>query len=210
MEIYLLDKNEDMIKAWQKCFEGTGVKIVQSDFEDFMKNYDVECVVSPGNSFGLMTGGYDLAISNFFGEKLAKNVQKYIMDEFNGEQPVGTAFLIDILRTNKKLIHCPSMRLPEPIKDVMVIYFCMRESLKVAKKNKVESIVIPAFGCGCGKVDKYVCASLMRLAFDEMEKKTKKIDWIYANRLNTKIAEICDKIGQKWLFGSLFLFRMLF
>lgn len=42
-------------------------------FTDFMDTYDVECVVSPANSFGLMDGGYDLTITMWFGGGPMKN-----------------------------------------------------------------------------------------------------------------------------------------
>ena len=44
-----------------------------------METYDVECVVSPANSYGFMDGGYDLAITNYFGEALMEKVQRLII-----------------------------------------------------------------------------------------------------------------------------------
>jgi len=51
-------------------------------------------LVTAGNSFGLMTAGIDAAVVRFFGEPLMQRVQHRIMDEFFGEQPVGTAFVL--------------------------------------------------------------------------------------------------------------------
>ena len=64
----------------------------------------MECIVSPANSYGLMDGGYDLAITKYFGKELMKEVQEYIIKHFHGEQPVATSFCIDIPNTKKKLI----------------------------------------------------------------------------------------------------------
>ena len=44
-----------------------GVEVVHADFDSFMANYQVDCVVSPGNSHGVMAGGYDRALSEYFG-----------------------------------------------------------------------------------------------------------------------------------------------
>ena len=79
MKIYLLDKSREMVSAWKKYFENEDVEIVCEDFMLFMELYDVECVVSPANAYGLMDGGFDLAISNYFGNELQKKVQKVIL-----------------------------------------------------------------------------------------------------------------------------------
>ena len=186
MKIYLLDKNEKMVESWNRFFkDDPSVKVVNNDFESFMKNNDVECVVSPANSFGLMDGGYDLAISNYFGDDLQKKVQKYIIKNFNGEQPVGTAFMLKIPNTNKRLIHAPTMRNPGLIKDPLVVYFAMRETLRIAEKNKVESIVIPAFGALTGGVHRDTVAKYMNVAFKEYNNKPEKgMSWKYASRRN--------------------------
>lgn len=171
MKIYFLDKNVKVVKELKKCFKDCdNVEVVQSDFNDFMRIYDVECVVSSGNSFGVMTGGYDLAVVRFFGKDLMKTVQAYIKKNYNGQQPVGTAFCINILNSNKKLIHSPSMVIPSKIKDESVVYFCTLQTLSQAKSNNIKSVVIPAFGCGCGGVDFKIASKLMRKAFDDHNK----------------------------------------
>jgi O-acetyl-ADP-ribose deacetylase (regulator of RNase III) len=51
-------------------------------------------MVSPANSFGLMDGGIDAAITKYFGKELMQRVQARIMQEYCGEQPVGTAIMV--------------------------------------------------------------------------------------------------------------------
>ena len=63
-----------------------------------------------------------------------------------GEQPIGTSIMVPIPNTDKKLIHTPTMRLPSPIKEPLIIYQCMRTTMMMAVSNKIHSIVIPAFG----------------------------------------------------------------
>jgi O-acetyl-ADP-ribose deacetylase (regulator of RNase III) len=48
--------------------------------------------VNPANSFGMMDGGIDAAITAFFGIQLMERVQQRILDDFLGEQSVGTSF----------------------------------------------------------------------------------------------------------------------
>jgi len=51
-------------------------------------------MVSPANSFGLMDGGIDYYISEFFGWQLLPKVQQAVLDEWCGEQPVGTCMMV--------------------------------------------------------------------------------------------------------------------
>ncbi len=186
MKIYLLDNNEKMIYYWNKYFAGVkNVEIVKDDFENFVSTHDaVDCIVSPANSFGLMDGGYDLAITNHFGDALQAKVQDYIIKNFDGEQPVGTSFIVNIPDTNKTLIHTPTMRKPSMIKDPLVVYYATRETLRTAHKNNVKNIVVPAFGGGAGAVDAEIIAKFMKTAYDSVkEKPPTKISWDYAEKI---------------------------
>jgi len=181
MKIYLLDKSRRMVEAWKKYFESRPeVEIVNQDFMLFMKLYDVECVVSPANAYGLMDGGYDLAITNHFGVTLQQKVQQKIVEKYYGEQHVGTSLIVDIPNTNKKLIHTPTMRYPEQIRDDKIIYQCMRATLIEAINNNVKSIVIPAFGGCTGGVSCDRIAELMYKAYLQILYKPEKINWDYA------------------------------
>lgn len=48
------------------------VEIV-NDYFEWLPSFD--CLVSPANSFGMMDGGMDAAIINFFGSSLMERVQ---------------------------------------------------------------------------------------------------------------------------------------
>ena len=133
-----------------------------------IEHKDIECIVSPANSFGYMDGGYDKAITDYFGVGVEKEAQKFINSHLFGEQPVGTSIMVDIPNTNKKLIHTPTMRLPSTIKDELVIYQCMRSTLSCAIKGKVHSIVIPAFGGATGKVKPDIIAKYMKAGYDQI------------------------------------------
>lgn len=187
IEIYLLSNNVLMVKAWEKAFSGVeGVETVCSDFGVFMATRKVGCVVSPANAYGLMDGGYDRAITDWFGEKLQQDVRRYIMDNFYGEQPVGTSFITDTGKDGVKLIHTPTMRYPERIRDPLVIYTCMRTCLMCAMENDVESIVIPAFGALTGCVPVELVADMMKRAYDQLLNPPSYISWRYAKSVYIK------------------------
>ena len=111
-----------------------------------MDTMDVECIVSPANSYGLMDGGYDLAITEWFGEELMRKAQDYILKNYRGEQPLASSFIINTGVNGIKLIHTPSMRIPSVIMDPTIVYHCTRSALLTAMDNDVKSIVLPAFG----------------------------------------------------------------
>lgn len=200
MKIYLLDINKNMTDAWEKLFHPLkDIEIINEDFATFMDNHpNIEAVVSPANSFGLMDGGYDKAITDYFGKELMKDVQKSILLKWYGEQPVGTSITVPIY--NRKfttilgtkccvLIHTPSMRTPEVIKDSRIIYQCMRTTLIEAKIQEVKSIVIPAFGGLTGRVPCDEIAKMMFLAYKQISNRPCEINWWYAWHIANKLKE---------------------
>ena len=193
MKIYLLDINSHMTKAWEAYFKDIDdVEIVNTDFDNFMFDYTVDAVVSPANAFGLMDGGYDGAITRYFGKQLMKDVQYKIITEWYGEQPVGTSLSVPIkgkqVYYNDKikdmiLIHTPTMRTPSLIVDNKVIYQCMRTTLIEAIKNNVRNIVIPAFGGCSGGVGFSTIAKMMYLAYVQINNRPNNLNditWEYA------------------------------
>lgn len=186
MKIYIIEKDFNKFKYLQLYFHNEDVILINENFEKFVKNTKVQCVVSPANSFGIMDGGYDLALTKWYGNQLEERVQKYIIENYYGEQPVATSFIIDAGKDNQYLIHTPTMRTPEKIVDTRVIYQSMRTTLLIAKKNKIESILIPMFGGATGCVRPQVVAEMMYLGYCQIMKPSKKISWDTINDLKLK------------------------
>src|SRR5215469_7672042 len=92
-KLILVDPNGDLCAEWERQFDGLpNVEVVNNRFES-LEEFD--CIVSPANSFGLMDGGVDRAIISFFGIELMDRVQAMIVEDFFGEQPVGTSVLVE-------------------------------------------------------------------------------------------------------------------
>lgn len=182
IKIYLLDYNQKMTSAWNNSFRGIeNVEVINTTFEDFVASNQVEVIVSPANAYGLMDGGYDLAISKVFGYGLQLKVQKAIIEKFNGEQP--TAIVLNIsINEFQQLYHIPSMRIPQKITDYGIIYQCTRAVLMEAINNNVKNIVIPAFGGECGMVPYVIIADMMRKAYDQLNENVTEINWGYASQ----------------------------
>ncbi|EHM9141934.1 macro domain-containing protein, partial [Salmonella enterica] len=151
---------------------------------------EFDCMVSAANSFGLMDGGVDAAITTYFGTQLQERVQQHILSEYLGEQPVGSAFVIETGNSKHPwLVHAPTMRVPLIIDGTDAVYNATRAALlaifqhnkSVAEYKKIKSVVFPAMGAGCGQVPPESVARQMKLAWDSFSNPPKAINWQYAS-----------------------------
>ena len=75
LQLILVDLPPQLIRAWKKHFKGLpNVVIRRQMFQAVKEPWD--CMVSPANSFGLMDGGIDAAITKYFGVQLMNRVQE--------------------------------------------------------------------------------------------------------------------------------------
>lgn len=177
LKIYLLDINKEMTDTWKRFFKDIpNIEICNTDFATFMNSHkDIEGIVSPANSFGLMDGGYDKAIIDYLGPNAQTNVLTLLNLVYYGEQPVGTCLAVPFWKY--VILHTPTMRTPGKILDRTVIYSCMRSVLLTCIKHKIKSVVIPAFGGCTGRMDKREIANMMRLAYEQINNIPKEMDW---------------------------------
>ncbi|ECK2348639.1 phage tail protein [Salmonella enterica] len=177
-----------MAAAFECYFQNTdNVEIIPGPFETIP---EFDCMVSAANSFGLMDGGVDAAITTYFGTQLQRRVQKYIIQEYLGEQPVGSAFVIETGNSKHPwLIHAPTMRVPLIIDGTDAVYNATRAALlaifqhnkSAAEYKKIKSVVFPAMGAGYGQVPPDSVARQMRLAWDGFINCATEINWQYAS-----------------------------
>src|SRR5882724_7490224 len=119
--LWLVHPEEEMCEAFRDRFAGLArVRVVRGRFEDLEAH---DCFVTAGNAFGLMTAGIDAAVVRRFGERLMRRVQHRIMDQFYGEQPVGTAFILPTEHAHIPfLAHAPTMHVPGSIEGTDKVY----------------------------------------------------------------------------------------
>ncbi len=160
------------------------VSVINNRFENISK-YD--CIVSAGNSFGLMDGGVDLAIIRYFGIDLMDKVQEHIIKEFRGEQPVGTSFIIETGHPQHPfLAHTPTMRVPMAISQTDNVYRAMYGMLlavwhhNLREKRKITTIVCPGLGTMTGQMPFDRAAKHMALAYKNFINPFDQINWAYA------------------------------
>ena len=187
MKLILADINPAMCRMWEKHFANLpDVSIHQGYFEDIPQ---FDCMVSAANSFGLMDGGVDMAISRFFGWDLQTRVQTRIILEWYGEQPVGTSMIVETKHLKHPFIaHTPTMRVPTPIGRTDYPYVAMWAMLcAVANHNKtadhkINTVVCPGLGTGVGAVPVTSAARQMGLAYKNFLTPPIQIDWRYADQ----------------------------
>ena len=79
MRFILVDRGSEFcdVLRWQ-FRKHPEVEIVCGRFED-LPTFD--CIVTAGNSFGLMDAGMDLAVVRYFGTQIMELIQKRILEE---------------------------------------------------------------------------------------------------------------------------------
>lgn len=170
--------NEDLYLAFKKHFEKfPQVEVVFKSFEQT----EFDCVVSAANSFGLMDGGVDQCITDYFGVQMMQRVQEAVIKEYYGEQPVGTSMVIrgnenfsfenveheegeikPVLKKNKYVAHTPTMRIPMDINKTSYVYSAMKAMLIAIEKHneEVDSFIQYNIETQHTRIDVVVCPGL--------------------------------------------------
>jgi O-acetyl-ADP-ribose deacetylase (regulator of RNase III) len=200
--LVLVDLQGDLCQEFERHFNGLDkVSVHHGSFTEV----DFDCMVSAANSFGLMDGGVDGAITMHFGEQLQNRVQEHIIKQYHGEQPVGTSFIINaneeiVEGQNKYVAHTPTMRIPMDIRHTENVYQAMRAMLIEVHKfnneldfgfegplNRINTVACTGLGTFCGRVPSASAAKQMRLAYDNYLNVPDSIDWDFANIRNNQI-----------------------
>jgi O-acetyl-ADP-ribose deacetylase (regulator of RNase III) len=154
-ELWLVHPDPAACAAISARFAGLpGVRVHEARF-DALPPHDA--FVTAGNSYGIMTAGIDAAVVARLGPALMDRVQRHIIGHYLGEQPVGTAF---VLATGDpwcpRLVHAPTMRVPGSIAGTDAVYRATWAALlevhraSLGDDPPIETLVLPAMGCGFG------------------------------------------------------------
>ncbi len=181
-ELWLVHPEAAMCDAFRTRFAGLpGARVIQGRFEGLPPH---DCFVTAGNAFGLMTAGIDAAIVRFFGEPLMQRIQHRIMDQYLGEQPVGTAFIEPTGHPDYPFVaHAPTMRVPGSIEGTDKVYCATWAALvavhahNVSAERKIETVAFPALGTGFGGVPFDEAARQMAAAYRHYLDPPHRLDW---------------------------------
>jgi O-acetyl-ADP-ribose deacetylase (regulator of RNase III) len=180
--IWLVHPSDDMCRTFSARFADLPrVRVIQSTFEDLEPH---DCFVTAGNAFGIMTAGIDAAVVGFFGLHIMQQIQHRIMDEYLGEQPVGSAFIESTGDSRIPfLAHAPTMRVPGSIEGTDKVYSATWAALVAAHRHnvvsdhKIEVLAFPAMGTGFGGVPFDEAARQMAAAYRNYLNPPHRLDW---------------------------------
>src|SRR5262249_35048980 len=175
MRLILVDRNKEFCDVLRWQFRPhPDVQIVCGRFEDVAA---FDCVVTAGNSFGLMDAGMDLAVVRFFGRHVMERIQKQILEDYLGEQPVGTCIIVPTDHAMHSFVaHAPTMRVPMNIQGTDHVYLAMWAALiavhrhNLSESQKIDSLGCPGLGTGTGGMDSVEAALLLRLAYEHYQR----------------------------------------
>jgi len=192
--LILVDLQQPLCAALRAAFTSflpSGlVEVVHGRFEDLPA---FDCMVSAANSFGLMDGGVDAAITAYFGPLLQVEVQRRILAEFDGEQPVGTSIIVraPVSRGRARFIaHTPTMRVPYSIRGTDYAYLAMKSMLlavaahneahRVAPLEQIRLVACTGLGTFYGKLPFDEASRQMALAYSFFRAPPREISWNFA------------------------------
>jgi O-acetyl-ADP-ribose deacetylase (regulator of RNase III) len=192
MKLILVDPKMTLCDAWKSYFgDLPNYEVVNGYFERLP---EFDCMVSAANSFGLMDGGVDLAIIRYFGYELESRVQKRILAEWRGEQPVGTSMIVETMHEKHSFIaHTPTMRIPMDITHTDNVYKAMWAMLVAVDRHnqsaerKIETVAVPGLGTATGQMPAKEAARQMALAYKNFLNPPRSITWNYASDRHIQI-----------------------
>lgn len=182
LDLLLVHPDRAMCTAWDASFRGLPrVTVVEGLLDDLPPH---DCFVTAANSFGLMTAGIDAAVVEFHGAGLMERLQRRILTEYLGEQPVGTC-LIEATGTPGYpfVAHTPTMRVPKPVDGTDAVYVATWAALveiqrfNASSNGAIRSVAMPAMGTGFGNVAFGEAARQMALAYENALAPPERLDW---------------------------------
>jgi O-acetyl-ADP-ribose deacetylase (regulator of RNase III) len=196
MKIIFCDRNPQIVTALRDAFMGIPYfEFIQND----INSLQADCIVSPGNSYGLMDGGVDRII-NYCLDYISEKVQKMIQYRYAGEQPVGTCMIVPVnsgpqtTGKFKYLAHTPTMRTPKDISTTCNAYIAFRALLTELiyhnrQYNDINTVVVTMFCSGAGKMNPVQSAQQMRMAYNCVMGNT-PCEWNIANKIEESLLQI--------------------
>ncbi|MES2641902.1 MAG: macro domain-containing protein [Myxococcota bacterium] len=160
-----------LVAAWEQSFRGVA-QVEASQGSILTRRADA--IVSPANSFGYMDGGLDLIYSQHFGWEVEGRVRRRLLAEYDGELPVGQAFIVPTENADiPLLISAPTMRVPMNVAGTTNAYLAFRAVLisirdhnRAARGPPIHTVLCPGLGTGEGRMPHDRCARQMRAAYD--------------------------------------------
>ena len=167
MQLTLFDKNPALCEALETQFAGCeNVSVQCSDLRDLPPH---NCLVTAGNSYGIMDGGIDFAVRDMFGVTIQDVIQWGIVEHYGGRMPVGVALSVETGDPRfPKLIYLPTMERPARLTtgDVYHLFYTLMYSI-----HTEDTVACPGLGTGAGGVRPDDAVRMTREAYDEFSRR---------------------------------------
>lgn len=177
INIFFYEKKE--YEKYKNYFKDHPVlKIVYGDI--FKHKADV--LVTAGNFFGILDGGIDRSVNNFF-ENIEKRVQRRLMHKWKGELPIGASefFVINGNSHYKNLCYSPTMMHPCIVSKTINCYLAFRGALlECSKCNTIKTINCPLLCKGVGAMPIETILHQMKCAYNTFTKPVPR-NWLDIN-----------------------------
>lgn len=154
----------------------------KKDFRKLKAGEDYDCIITPGNAFGIMDGGFDKVVLDKY--PLAQEiVQRTIKNFYGSECPVGASILVK-LSHKVSLVYAVTMRFPGPLASKDIAYtaalsaFSAIESYNKAMvaNLRIKNVAMPLLATTTGGYPPVKSAHQIILALSRVGKKPPK-DW---------------------------------
>ncbi len=199
MKIILCDKNQDVINKCKTLDFDTKdtIEIICGDI--FSQKFTA--IATPSNSYGFVDGNFDYLVSEKYGFNNEMIRSQINSPSWGGMLPVGAAMLAPLkyncrhdyniksdgssfgqsvpigVYDNPLVIISPTMHIPMDISKTNNCYFALRAALFLASFYKVDTIAIPAFGCGCGGLSPSLFANQFKAAIEHYNNPPQYKNW---------------------------------
>jgi len=181
MRIIIVDRSKEAADVFAWRFKD--LPQVETHLGRFEEMPVFDCIATAGNSFGLMDAGIDLAVVKFFGSSLMERIQQRILNEYCGEQPVGTSMIVETGHAKHPFVaHTPTMRAPMNISGTDNVYLATWATLiateahnRSAAETEIGVLAMPGFGTGSGGVDLLEASLQMCLACEHFLNRPSRI-----------------------------------
>lgn len=127
-----------------------------------------DTMITAGNSYGIMDGGLDKAVRDYFGGGVQAVVQTAIAKQHSGVLPPGTSVTVPVSKGDyTRLIYAPTMRKPMDIRDTNFVFYAALAAFNavLALPENPLGVVVPAFGSVTGKVSPKSMAAQLHAAW---------------------------------------------
>lgn len=167
MQLVLRDVNPHVVLAWTQVFGGRAD--VSFGVGDLLRT-NVDTVVSPANSAGIMDGGIDLHYRSTFGLAVEARLRELIEERHAGDLPIGEALVIPTKHGRiRRMIAAPTMATPRSIRGTDNVERATLAALRAASRvgnPPIERLGFPGMGTGVGRMDPFESAEQMLAAFE--------------------------------------------